>query len=69
MSEFLEFKEEKNKIDRYFAEGYEVNSITENLSGTLIEFASSKLDGKDTIQLLLITPEARKYIATRLIYS
>ncbi len=43
MSEYLEFVEEKNKIERYFEEGYEIHSITENFSGTLIEFTSPKI--------------------------
>lgn len=69
MSEYQEFIEEKDKINRYFKEGYEMHSITENLSGTLVEFAPPKFNGKDMVQLLLVTPEARKYIVTILMYS
>lgn len=69
MSEYKEFQAEKSKIDGYFEEGYEISIITEDLSGMHIEFVSPISADRDKVQLLLTTPEARKYIATRLIYS
>ena len=69
MSEYHQFIEEKEKVDFYFNEGYEVYSIIENLSGMLVEFSTTKFAGEKRIQVLLTTAEARKYIATRLLHS
>ena len=67
MSEYEQFLKEKEKIDHYFEQGFEIYSVIENLSGTLIEFASSKDNGSERVEVLLTTAEARKYIATRLL--
>lgn len=66
MSEYKEFLEEKNKVDHYFDEGYEILHIKETLSGMFIEFTSPK---EKSATLLLTTAEARKYIATILLYA
>ncbi|MFY3790629.1 hypothetical protein ACOQFO_02755 [Ureibacillus sp. MALMAid1270] len=68
MSEYMEFQAEKRKIDSYFEDGYEISIITEDLSGMHIEFASPFTADREKVKLLLTTPEARKYIATRLLY-
>ncbi len=62
MSEYTMFLEEKNKIDYFFDQGYKMQSLYENLSGTFIEFSLNE----ENVQLQLVTPEGRKYIATKL---
>ena len=69
MSEYAEFVKEKEQIDSYFAEGFIVSSIRENLDGAVVEFTVSDVVGLNTIQIPLKTAEARKYIATRLLYK
>lgn len=66
MSEYKEYIEEKQSIDQYFSKGYTITAVDENLSGMYIEFTSPNAL-KETI--LLTTAEARKYIATKMIYS
>lgn len=62
MSEYNIFLEEKNKIDHFFDQGYQLQSLFENLSGMFVEFSLNE----ENIQLQLVTPEGRKYIATKL---
>ncbi|MER1998553.1 MAG: hypothetical protein ABS882_02170 [Lysinibacillus sp.] len=66
MSEYKEYIEEKQMLERYFELGYKVTAINENLSGMYIEFSSP-----ESIQqtILLTTAEARKLIATKLFYA
>lgn len=63
MSEYNNFLEEKNKIDHFFDQGYQMQSLFENLSGTFVEFSLNE----ENVQLQLVTPEGRKYIASKLI--
>lgn len=69
MSEYKEFLNEKNKLDELFDEGYIVKNINENLSGMYIEFSSPESVAKETVMILLMTTEARKYISTKLFYA
>ena len=66
MYEYKEFLEGNSKVDHYFDEGYEILHIKETLSGMFIEFTSPK---EKSATLLLTTAEARKYIATILLYA
>ena len=69
MSEYETFMEEKNKIDSYFDKGYQVISIFENLSGTFVDFVTGEdASEREVVQLQLLTAEARKYIATKLLF-
>lgn len=69
MSEYETYMEEKNKIDRYFDKGYQVISIFENLCGTFVDFVTGEgASEREVVQLQLITAEARKYIATKLLF-
>ncbi|HWK23420.1 MAG TPA: hypothetical protein VNS08_10365 [Ureibacillus sp.] len=69
MSEHETFMEEKNKIDSYFDKGYQVISIFENLSGTFVDFVAAEGNKeREIVQLQLLTAEARKYIATKLLF-
>lgn len=70
MSEHMQYLEEKGKIDSYFDKGYQIVSIFENLSGTFVDFVTSHDAGeREIVQLQLLTAEARKYIASKLIVA
>ncbi len=67
MSDYQLYLSEKNKIDEFFEKGFEIKHITENLSGTFLNFERVSDEKIEKESLHLLTAEARKYIATQFI--
>lgn len=61
--EYKLFLQEKEKLEKYFEKGLTIEKIYENLDGTFIKFSNSD----EEIQLT--TPDARKFVVTKLIHS
>lgn len=67
MSEYKMFIEERDKIDYYLQKGYQIKSVTENLSGAFVDFYKKDGDKEMVETLHVITPEGRKYFSVMLI--
>ncbi|PLS05318.1 hypothetical protein CVD27_09975 [Neobacillus cucumis] len=70
MSEYQQFLEERDLVDYYIQKGFQIKTITENLSGAYVLF--EKKDSNDeketeTETIHILTPAARKYFSVRLI--
>ena len=69
MSEYQQFLDEKNLVNQYIEAGYEISSVKENLSGMFVELIASNTVEKNSITVLLTTADARKYVATKMLYA
>lgn len=63
MSAFAEFDKERQAVDKLLMQGYGIVNIKEDLDGAVVTFVRSGSDG-DPVRLLLLTADARKYVAT-----
>jgi len=62
MSASMEYMQEKEALDRYLRDGYEIVRIREDLDGAEVTFRSKATGEVEAVQLL--TADARKYITT-----
>ena len=65
MSEHQQFLDERDKIDFLIQKGYRINSISENLNGSSVNFIHPVENKQET--LLIGNANARKYFASLLI--
>lgn len=65
MSDYQEYLAEKEKIELLINQGYQIEHVTENLSGAFVNFRSNK--AKELQQLHIKTADARKYFSTILL--
>ena len=63
MSSFKEFALEKEKIDLYLYEGYEISKVTESLDGEFVEF-EKPANREEKQSLILSTADGRKYLSS-----
>jgi hypothetical protein len=67
MSAYEEFRKEQMDIDAYLDQGYTIAGLQEDLDGTEVRFVRTGSEGgKDQILLLLLNPDARKYVTALL---
>jgi hypothetical protein len=65
MSEYEQFLKERDQIEALIQKGYRLKRVTETWNGDLVEFertGNPKLEN-----LLLTTPNARKYFTVKLL--
>lgn len=67
MSDYQEYLAEREKIDLLVNQGYQIEHVTENLSGAFVIFRSNK--ATEPQQLHIKTADARKYFSTLLLKS
>lgn len=69
MSSYREFEAEREKIDFLLEQGYVISGVTENMSGTFVEFDYQGADPERPKQerLHLLHPDSRKYFSTILV--
>jgi hypothetical protein len=67
MSEYPKYLVEREQINFLIQQGFEINQVIENLSGSFVIFKSKETD--DFQQLLITTADARKYFSSLLIKS
>jgi hypothetical protein len=67
MSDYQEYLAEKEKIDLLINQGYEIDQVTENLSGAFVRFRSKQ--GNEYRELHIKTADGRKYFSFMLIKS
>ncbi|MEH7415088.1 hypothetical protein V7266_07370 [Neobacillus drentensis] len=68
MSDYQQFLKERDLVDYYIQKGFQIKTITENLSGAYVLFEKKNSNGlKESETLHLLTPAARKYFSVRLI--
>ncbi|RFU64936.1 hypothetical protein [Peribacillus glennii] len=65
MSDYQEYLAEREQIDLLIGEGYQIEHVTENLSGAFVDFKSKKAG--DMKQLHIKTADGRKYFSVILI--
>ncbi|MBY3619086.1 hypothetical protein HGO21_05950 [Acinetobacter sp. CUI P1] len=63
MSAFAEYAKEQQEIDGLLFKGYTIASVQEDLDGARIKFVRGE-PAKSSIELLLLTADARKYVTT-----
>lgn len=63
MSAYAEYAKEQQEIDGLLFKGYTIASIQEDLDGARIKFVRGE-PAKSSIDLLLLTADARKYVTT-----
>ncbi|WP_339170343.1 hypothetical protein NST94_28230 [Paenibacillus sp. FSL H8-0282] len=63
MSAFAEYAKEQQEIDGLLFKGYTIASIQEDLDGARIKFVRGE-PAKSSVELLLLTADARKYVTT-----
>ncbi|BCG61486.1 hypothetical protein [Paenibacillus sp. URB8-2] len=63
MSAYDEFAKEKQEIDALLDQGYTVTGMLETLDGAKVKFGSGE-PAKGSVELLLLTADARKYVTT-----
>ncbi|MEK3772446.1 hypothetical protein MKY14_28410 [Paenibacillus sp. FSL R5-0887] len=63
MSAFAEYAKEQQEIDGLLFKGYMIASIQEDLDGARIKFVRGE-PAKSSVELLLLTADARKYVTT-----
>jgi hypothetical protein len=63
VSAYAEYAKEQQEIDGLLFKGYTIASIQEDLDGARIKFVRGE-PAKSTIELLLLTADARKYVTT-----
>ncbi|GAE35241.1 hypothetical protein [Halalkalibacter akibai] len=71
MSDYQDFIAEREQIDFLIEQGYQIKSVTENLSGAFVDFELVTPDPngyKEPIERLhLLTADARKYFSSLII--
>jgi hypothetical protein len=67
MSEYQEFLNERDKIDFLLQKGFNIEKVTENLSGAFVLFKHSENNRSATLHIK--TANARKYFSNLLIHS
>lgn len=68
MSDYQQYLKERELVDFYIQKGFQIKTITENLSGAYVLFEKKDSNGeleRETIHVL--TSAARKYFSVRLI--
>ncbi|WP_042131463.1 hypothetical protein [Paenibacillus sp. FSL R5-0345] len=68
MSAYAEYAKEQQEIDGLLFKGYTIASIQEDLDGARIKFVRGE-PAKSSIELLLLTADARKYVTTVVVAS
>jgi hypothetical protein len=63
MSAFDDFAKERQEVDGLLFKGYTIAGIQEDLDGARVKFVRSE-PAKSTVELLLLTADARKYVTT-----
>ncbi|WP_339318460.1 hypothetical protein [Paenibacillus sp. FSL R10-2734] len=63
MSAFAEYAKEQQEIDGLLFKGYTITSILEDLDGARVTFVRGE-PAKSSMELLLLTADARKYVTT-----
>ncbi|MEK4191128.1 hypothetical protein [Paenibacillus sp. FSL L8-0494] len=63
MSAFAEYAKEQQEIDGLLFKGYTIAGIQEDLDGARIKFVRGE-PAKSSVELLLLTADARKYLTT-----
>jgi predicted GNAT superfamily acetyltransferase len=63
MSEYQEFLNERDKIDFLLQKGFNIEKVTENLSGAFVLFKHSENNRSATLHIK--TANARKYFSNR----
>lgn len=66
MSAYAEYAKEQQEIDGLIFKGYTITSIQEDLDGARVMFVRGE-SAKSSIELLLLTADARKYVTTLLV--
>lgn len=66
MSAYAEYAKEQQEIDGLIFKGYTITSIQEDLDGARVMFVRGE-PAKSSIELLLLTADARKYVTTLLV--
>ncbi|MCP3026573.1 hypothetical protein [Halobacillus sp. A5] len=66
MSSYKEFIAEREKIDFLLEQGYIITGVTENLSGSFLEFSykGSDPDKEEKERIQVLHPDSRKYFST-----
>lgn len=71
MSSYEEFLAERKQIDYLVEQGYQINGITENLSGSFVTFElknQNEIGTKSRVQVIQVTnADARKYFSSLII--
>ncbi|WP_379156847.1 hypothetical protein [Paenibacillus sp. sgz5001063] len=65
MSAYAEFDKERQEVDALLQQGYSITGIHEDLDGAKVKFTSSD-SAKSSLELLLLTADARKHVTTLL---
>ncbi|AIQ14979.1 hypothetical protein [Paenibacillus durus] len=63
MSAYDDFAKEKQEIDDLLLQGYAVTGMLETLDGAKVKFDQGE-PGSESVELLLLTADARKYVTT-----
>ncbi|AKG36681.1 hypothetical protein [Paenibacillus durus] len=63
MSAYDDFAKEKQEIDDLLLQGYTVTGMLETLDGAKVKFDGGE-PGSESVELLLLTADARKYVTT-----
>ena len=66
MSEYQEYRLEREQIDFLLERGYRITRVSENLSGAFLDFELIEGTKQEWKQLNIKTPEGRKYFSTLL---
>ena len=68
MSDYFQFQEEKERIDKFLEQGFTINSVTENLNGAYVSFVKKEsTDPYENHILHVVSPDGRKYFSVKLI--
>lgn len=71
MSSYEEFLAEREQIDYLVEQGYQINGVTENLSGSIVTFElknQNEIGTKSRVQVIQVTnADARKYFSSLII--
>lgn len=63
MAAYEEFLKEQKEVDDLLFKGYAIACIEESLDGAKVSFVRGE-PAKSTIEVLLLTADARKYVTT-----
>ncbi|MBR8645603.1 hypothetical protein KEH51_20900 [[Brevibacterium] frigoritolerans] len=66
MSEYQEYRLEREQIDFLLERGYRITRVSESLSGAFLDFELIEGTKQEWKQLNIKTPEGRKYFSTLL---
>jgi hypothetical protein len=68
MSDYQLFLKERDLVDYYIQKGFQIKTITENLSGAYVLFEKKNSNGEmETKTIHILTPAARKYFTVKVI--